>query len=102
VSPNDNKFAALFGRVVWRKLVYVPKRKRWNPTTAYFRINAQSWDNSKEPYVAEEGSNIHYLEACSPLSTLKIPTSAVVEIYVEKNAKVQYTTIQTGQIMFYI
>ena len=98
VPAGDNKFAAL-NSAVWSggSFIYVPKNVSVEiPLQAYFRINAQSMGQFERTLiVAEEGSNIHYLEACSaPLYTKNSLHSAVVEIYVKKNAKVQYTTIQ--------
>lgn len=98
IPPGDNKFAAL-NSAVWSggSFVYVPKGISVEiPLQAYFRINSQSMGQFERTLIiADEGSNVHYLEACSaPLYTKNSLHSAVVEIYVKKNAKVQYTTIQ--------
>ena len=45
--------------------------------------------------VVDEGSDLHYMEGCTaPTYTSDSLHAAVVEIYVKKNAKCRYTTIQ--------
>lgn len=98
VPPTDNKFAAL-NTAVWSggSFVYVPKGVHVTlPLQAYFRINEKNMGQFERTLIiAEEGSSVHYVEGCSaPTYSSDSLHSAVVEIFVKKNARVQYTTIQ--------
>ncbi len=98
IPPHDNKFAAL-NSAVWSggSFVYVPKGVKVNlPLQAYFRINAEKFGQFERTLIiAEEGSDVHYVEGCTaPVYTTDSLHSAVVEIFVHKNAKVRYTTVQ--------
>jgi len=98
IPPSDNKFAAL-NSAVWSggSFVYVPKGVKVNlPLQAYFRINAERFGQFERTLIiAEEGSYIHYIEGCTaPIYTTASLHSAVVEIFVKKNARVRYTTVQ--------
>ena len=45
--------------------------------------------------IVDENSELHYMEGCTaPTYTSDSLHAAVVEIYVKKNAKCRYTTIQ--------
>jgi Fe-S cluster assembly protein SufB len=45
--------------------------------------------------IAEEGSDVHYVEGCTaPVYSSSSLHAAVVEIFVKKGAKVRYTTVQ--------
>lgn len=98
IPPQDNKFAAL-NSAVWSggSFVYVPKGVRVDlPLQAYFRINAEAFGQFERTLIiAEEGSYVHYIEGCTaPIYTTSSLHSAVVEIFVKKNARVRYTTVQ--------
>jgi Fe-S cluster assembly protein SufB len=98
IPSSDNKFAAL-NSAVWSggSFVYVPKNVTVNlPLQAYFRINAQNFGQFERTLIiAEEGSSIHYIEGCTaPIYTTDSLHAAVVEIFVKKNARVRYTTVQ--------
>ncbi len=98
IPPHDNKFAAL-NSAVWSggSFVYVPKGVHVQlPLQAYFRINAERFGQFERTLIiAEEGSHIHYIEGCTaPIYTTDSLHSAVVEIFVKKNARVRYTTVQ--------
>ncbi len=98
IPMNDNKFAAL-NTAVWSggSFVYVPKGVKVNlPLQAYFRINAEAFGQFERTLIiAEEGSSVHYVEGCTaPIYTTSSLHSAVVEIFVKKNAHVRYTTVQ--------
>lgn len=98
IPPNDNKFAAL-NSAVWSggSFVYIPKGVRVTlPLQAYFRINAESFGQFERTLIiAEEGSSVHYIEGCTaPIYRKSSLHSAVVEIFVKKNARVRYTTVQ--------
>lgn len=98
IPANDNKFAAL-NTAVWSggSFVYVPKGVKVDiPLQAYFWINAQNMGQFERTLIiAEEDSAIHYVEGCTaPQYSTDSLHAAIVEIFVGKNAKVQYTTIQ--------
>jgi Fe-S cluster assembly protein SufB len=94
-SLRDNKFAALNTR--HGCFVYIPKGVEVSyPLQAYFRINAQNAGQFERTLIiADEGSKVHYIEGCtSPTFSASSLHSAVVEIFVKKGARVQYTTVQ--------
>lgn len=98
IPPQDNKFAAL-NSAVWSggSFVYIPKGVHVGlPLQAYFRINAEAFGQFERTLIiAEEGSSVHYIEGCTaPIYTTSSLHSAVVEIFVKKNARVRYTTVQ--------
>jgi Fe-S cluster assembly protein SufB len=98
VPSSDNKFSAL-NSAVWSggSFVYVPKDVKVKlPLQAYFRINAQAFGQFERTLIiAEEGSSVHYIEGCTaPIYTKRSLHAAVVEIFVKKNARVRYTTVQ--------
>lgn len=98
IPSHDNKFAAL-NTAVWSggSFVYVPKRVHITlPLQAYFRINAQNFGQFERTLIiADEESSVHYIEGCTaPVYTTDSLHSAVVEIFVKKNARVRYTTVQ--------
>lgn len=98
VSIADHKFASLHG-AVWSggSFVYVPKNVKVDlPLQTYFRMNAKNYGQFEHTLiVAEEGSEVHYIEGCTaPKYSSTSMHSAVVEIFVGKNAHVRYTTVQ--------
>lgn len=98
IPAHDNKFSAL-NSAVWSggSFIYVPKGVHIElPLQAYFRINAENMGQFERTLIiADEGSSVHYIEGCTaPVYTTDSLHSAVVEIVVKKNARVQYTTIQ--------
>lgn len=98
IPSNDNTFAAL-NTSVWSggSFIYVPKGVHVAlPLQAYFRINSERMGQFERTLIiADEGSSVHYVEGCTaPTYSSNSLHSAVVEIVVKKNARVQYTTIQ--------
>ncbi len=98
VPPNDNKFAAL-NSAVWSggSFIYVPKGVSVDlPLQAYFRINGPLMGQFERTLIiADEGSKVHYIEGCTaPTYSSQALHAAVVEIVVNKGARVQYTTVQ--------
>ncbi|MDD7385008.1 MAG: Fe-S cluster assembly protein SufB [Actinomycetaceae bacterium] len=98
IPAGDNKFSAL-NTAVWSggSFVYVPKGVHVDlPLQAYFRINTESMGQFERTLIiADEGSDVHYLEGCTaPIYQKDSLHAAVVEIIVKKNAHVRYTTIQ--------
>ena len=75
VPSADNKFAALHG-AVWSggSFVYVPKGVTVpTPLQIYFLMNYQSYGQFEHLIIAEEGSNVQYIEGCSARITLLTP-----------------------------
>jgi len=98
IPPHDNKFAAL-NSAVWSggSFVYVPEGVVIDmPLQAYFRINVESMGQFERTLIiAENGSNVHYVEGCSaPLYRKNSLHSAVVELVALSNSRITYTTIQ--------
>lgn len=98
VPYNDNKFASLNG-AVWSggSFVYVPKGVHVDlPLQAYFRLNlANIGQFERSLIIADEGSQVHYVEGCTaPQYTTNSFHSGVIEIVVKRGARVRYSTIQ--------
>ena len=98
VSPEDNKFGAL-NTAAWSggSFVYVPKGVHVDiPLQAYFRINTPAMGQFERTLIiADEGSYVHYVEGCTaPIWSEDSLHAAIVEIIVEKHARVRYTTVQ--------
>jgi len=98
VKYDENKYTAL-NTAVWSggTFIYVPPNTKLDrPLQSYFRINTKNMGQFERTIIiVDENSELHYMEGC----TAKTYTSdslhaAVVEIYVKKNAKCRYTTIQ--------
>jgi Fe-S cluster assembly protein SufB len=105
IPPNDNKFAAL-NSAVWSggSFIYVPPGVKVEmPLQAYFRINAENMGQFERTLIiADEGSQVHYIEGCSaPVYSTDSLHSAVVEIVVKPGARVTYTTIQNWSTNVY-
>ncbi len=98
IPIEDNKLAAL-NSAVWSggSFVYVPPGVKIDlPLQAYFRLNvANIGQFERTLIIADEGSQIHYVEGCTaPSYTTDALHSGVIEIIVKKNARVRYSTIQ--------
>jgi len=98
IPIEDNKFAAL-NSSVWSggSFVYIPKGVKVElPLQAYFRLNvANIGQFERSIIIADEGAQVHYVEGCTaPAYTTDSFHSGVIEIFVKKNARVRYTTIQ--------
>ena len=98
VKYDENKFTALNG-AVWSggTFIYVPPfTKLDRPLQSYFRINTKDMGQfERSLIIVDEGAEVHYIEGCTaPTYTTDSLHAAVVEIFVGKNAKCRYTTIQ--------
>jgi len=105
IPIEDNKFAAL-NSAVWSggSFVYIPKGVKVDlPLQAYFRLNvANIGQFERSLIIADEGSQVHYVEGCTaPLYTTDSFHSGVIEIVVKKNARVRYSTIQNWSTNVY-
>jgi Fe-S cluster assembly protein SufB len=98
VPPQDNKYSALHG-AIWSggSFAYIPKGVKVDlPLQAYFRMEGSAEGTFEHTLIiAEEGSEINYIEGCTAQSySLNSMHSAVVEIFVKQGAKARYTTVQ--------
>ncbi|MDD3452827.1 MAG: Fe-S cluster assembly protein SufB [Bacilli bacterium] len=98
VKFDENKYTALNG-AVWSggTFIYIPPNTKINrPLQSYFRINSKNMGQFERTIIiVDENSELHYMEGCTaPTYTSDSLHAAVVEIYVLKNAKCRYTTIQ--------
>lgn len=98
VTPNDHKFAALHG-AVWSggSFVYVPKGVHLSiPLQSYFRLNAKGAGQFEHTLIIlDEDSSLHFIEGCSaPKYNVANLHAGCVELYVGKNAKLRYSTIE--------
>lgn len=105
VPIQDNKFSAL-NSAVWSggSFVYVPKGVKVDlPLQAYFRLNNASIGQFERTLIiADEGSQVHYVEGCTaPTYTTESYHSGVIEIVVKKDARVRYSTIQNWSTNVY-
>ena len=98
VPPTDHKFAALHG-AVWSggSFVYVPKGVKVDiPLQSYFRLNAKGAGQFEHTLIiVDEGADLHFIEGCSaPKYNVANLHAGCVELFVEKNAKLRYSTIE--------
>lgn len=98
VPPRDNYFAALNSAVFSDgSFVYIPKHTRCPmELSTYFRINAKGTGQFERTLiVCDEGSYVSYLEGCTaPMRDENQLHAAIVEIVVENDAEVKYSTVQ--------
>ena len=98
VPVGDNFFAALNSAVFSDgSFCYIPKGVRCPmELSSYFRINAAGTGQFERTLiVADEGSQLSYMEGCTaPMRDENQLHAAVVEIVVEKDADVKYSTVQ--------
>ena len=98
VPIADNFYSALNSAVFSDgSFCYIPKGVRCPmELSSYFRINARGTGQFERTLiVADEGSYVSYLEGCTaPRRDESQLHAAVVEIIVEKDAEVKYSTVQ--------
>ncbi len=98
VPVSDNYFAALNSAVFSDgSFCYIPKGVHCPmDLSSYFRINAAGTGQFERTLiVAEEGATLSYMEGCTaPMRDENQLHAAVVEIVVEKDADVKYSTVQ--------
>jgi len=98
VPYRDNYFAALNSAVFSDgSFVYIPKGIRCPmELSSYFRINARNTGQFERTLiVCEDGGYVSYLEGCTaPQRDENQLHAAIVEIIVEKEAEVKYSTVQ--------
>ena len=98
VPVGDNFFSALNSAVFSDgSFCYIPKGVKCPmELSSYFRINAKGTGQFERTLiVADEGSQLSYMEGCTaPMRDENQLHAAVVEIVVEKDADVKYSTVQ--------
>ncbi len=98
VSYTENKFAALNSAVFsGGSFIYVPKNTVLNrPLQSYFRINSKNMGQFERTLIiVDDNSSLHYVEGCTaPSYSESSLHAAIVEIYVGKNSKCRYSTVQ--------
>lgn len=98
ITPEDHKFAALHG-AVWSggSFVYVPKGVKVEiPLQSYFRLNAPGAGQFEHTLIiVDEGADLHFIEGCSaPKYNVANLHAGAVELFVGKNARLRYSTIE--------
>lgn len=98
LTPSDHKFNALHG-AVWSggSFVYVPKGVKVGiPLQSYFRLNAKGAGQFEHTLIiVDEGADLHFIEGCSaPKYNVANLHTGCVELFVHKNARLRYSTIE--------
>ena len=98
VPPSDNYYATLNTAVFSDgSFVYVPPGVRCPmELSTYFRINAENTGQFERTLIiAAKGSYVSYLEGCTaPQRDVAQLHAAVVELIIEEDAEVKYSTVQ--------
>ncbi|MCD8211478.1 MAG: Fe-S cluster assembly protein SufB [Oscillospiraceae bacterium] len=99
LTPRDHKFQALHG-AVWSggSFVYVPKGVKVEiPLQSYFRLNAPGAGQFEHTLIiVDEGADLHFIEGCSaPKYNVANLHAGSVELFVGKNARLRYSTIES-------
>ncbi len=98
VPYRDNFFAALNSAVFSDgSFVYIPKGVRCPmELSSYFRINARNTGQFERTLIiADDDAYVSYLEGCTaPMRDENQLHAAIVEIIVNNNAEVKYSTVQ--------
>ena len=106
VPPTDHKFAALHG-AVWSggSFVYVPAGVHVEiPLQSYFRLNAPGAGQFEHTLIiVDKGAYLHFIEGCSaPKYNVANLHAGCVELFVGKNAKLRYSTIENWSKNMYL
>ncbi len=99
LTPRDHKFQALHA-AVWSggSFVYVPKGVKVEiPLQSYFRLNAPGAGQFEHTLIiVDEGADLHFIEGCSaPKYNVANLHAGSVELFVGKNARLRYSTIES-------
>ena len=94
VNNGENKFAALNGAVFsGGSFIYVPKNTKLDRPLQSNSKNMGQFERTL--IIVDDNSDLHYIEGCTaPTYSESSLHAAVVEIYVGKNSKCRYSTIQ--------
>lgn len=98
VDYSENKYTALNG-CLWSggSFIYVPSGVKLDrPLQSYFRINSLMMGQFERTIIiVDDNAELSYIEGCTAEShSANALHAGVVEIYVGKNAKCKYSTIQ--------
>ena len=98
VKYNENKYTAL-NTALWSggSFIYIPKGVKLDrPLQSYFRINSKNLGQFERTIIiVDDEASLSYIEGCTaPTYSSSSLHAGVVEIYVGKNAKCKYSTIQ--------
>ena len=98
VKYDENKFTALNG-ALWSggSFIYIPPNVKLDrPLQSYFRIDSMALGQFERTIIiVDDGAELSYIEGCTAMSySVSSLHAGVVEIYVGKNAKMRYSTIQ--------
>lgn len=98
VPIPDHKFTMLHA-AAWSggTFIYMPKNVKIElPLQAYFRMNAKGGGQFEHTLiVADEGSELHYIEGCSaPRYGANSLHAGCVEIFVHRGARMRYSSIE--------
>ncbi len=98
VKYDENKFTALNG-AMWSggSFIYIPPKTKLNrPLQSYFRIDSMALGQFERTIIiVDDEAELSYIEGCTATSySVSSLHAGVVEIYVGKNAKMRYSTIQ--------
>ncbi|MBS3128494.1 Fe-S cluster assembly protein SufB [Candidatus Woesearchaeota archaeon] len=98
IPIHDHKLIMLHA-AVWSggTFIYIPKNvKVKTPLQAYFRMNAKRGGQFEHTLIiADEGSEISYIEGCSsPVYTENSLHAGCVELFIHKNARMRYSSVE--------
>lgn len=98
VKYDENKYTALNG-ALWSggSFIYIPKNTHLDrPLQSYFRIDSEGLGQFERTIIiVDDNSSLDYIEGCTAKSYSTSSLHAgVVEIFVGKNARCRYSTIQ--------
>ncbi len=98
VNYTENKYTALNG-AVWSggSFIYIPKGVKVDrPLQSYFRIETESLGQFERTIIiVDEGADLSYIEGCTAKEySVTSLHAGVVEIFIKKNARCRYSTIQ--------
>lgn len=102
IPLNDHKFSALH-YAVWSggTFLYIPKWvKVSEPLQSYFRMNVKAWGQFEHTMIiVEDEAEAHYIEGCSaPKYDENSLHAGWVEIFVGKNAKMRYSSVENWSL----
>ncbi len=105
IPVTDHKFAALH-YAVWSgwTFMYIPKGVKLDePLQSYFRMNKKAWWQFEHTIIIlEEETDAHYIEWCSaPKYDENSLHAWWVEIFVGKNAKMRYSSVENWSLDTY-
>ncbi|MBR1801645.1 Fe-S cluster assembly protein SufB [Candidatus Saccharibacteria bacterium] len=99
VLPDEHKFAALHAAVFsGGSFIYVPPFTEVEvPLQSYYRLNAPGAGQFEHTLIiVDEGANLHFIEGCSaPKYNVANLHAGAVEIFVNKNAHMKFSTVES-------